>query len=199
MKKIILGIAIILMVMIMPVRAEELPKVTDHEKIVIYMFRGKTCTACHQALANILNLGDKYDDYVEFKTYEVWYVKDNSTLLNDVIKDFKVDEKEAGVPFFVVGDKYFVGYKTAMFEEALKLYEDKNYTDSMAKRIEKSNLNLEVKTVKEAAIDAGILKEENNNTNEEKDNNKYDVLIIIGIFAIVIGGFIGLVVVSNKK
>lgn len=201
MKKILLSIATMFLLLAMPVFAEELPEVTNHEKVTIHMFRGNGCPACKSALTSLVNLGDKYDDYIEIKTYEVWYNSNNAKLLNDLMQEYEIDENDQGIPFFVVGKSYWVGYnESEIFTEALKLYEDKKYTDYIAQKVKGGNYSLTSMTLTEAATEDGIFEEENTSEKEEEQaSGKYDTYIIIGIFVVVIGGFIALIVASNKK
>ncbi len=199
MKKFLIAIATVLMLTIVPVNAEEeLPKVTDHEKIVINMFRGHGCSACYSALTNLIALDGKYDDYIEIRTYEVWNNKGNSALLNDLMKEFKVPEEDQGIPFFVIGKEYFVGYnEEAIFDKVFELYKDKKYSDYVSKKIKNGDYKLTTMTLEEAATEDGIIG--NNKKEEVKEAGKYDTYIIIGIFALVIGGFAALVITGNKK
>ncbi len=205
MKKMFLIVASLLMLSLVPVEAkEDLPKVTDHEKVVINMFRGNGCGACHNALTQLLALDGKYDDYVEIKTYEVWKNDGNQALLNAVMTEFEVPEDNQAIPFFVIGDKYYVGYsEEEIFGKALELYEDKKYSDYISKKIKDGKFSPTVMTLEEAATQDGII---GNNSEEKKEEEttkaeggKYDTIIIIGIFAVVIGGFAALIITSNKK
>ena len=51
-------------------------------------------------------------------------------------------------------------------------------------------------TLKEAAIEDGII-EDTTKTTETK-TNKNDILIVVGIFVVLIGGMAGLIVASKK-
>ena len=51
---------------------------------------------------------DEYGKYFKVVSYEVWYDQDNGTLMQEV-SDF-LGANATGVPFIVIGDKYFKGY-----------------------------------------------------------------------------------------
>ncbi len=203
MKKKFLALLVIFTLYLVPVKAEvELPEVTDHEKVVINMFRGNGCSACYNALTQLINLDGKYDDYVEIKTYEVWYVEGNKTLLNALMSNLKVSEDDQKIPFFVIGDEYYVGYdEDEIFGNALKLYQDDNYSDYVAKLIDSGSYEPTIWTLENAAIQDGIIEGEieSDEDSDDTESSKTDTFIIIGIFVLVIGGFTALVVASNKK
>ena len=74
MKKVFLGVLVALSLALMPnVKAAEddLPVITDHEKVTIYLFRSKTCGHCHDFLEYFAENYYKYQDYFEIVTYEV--------------------------------------------------------------------------------------------------------------------------------
>ena len=131
MKKIILNIIAIMMIFVtVPfVKAEELPKVTDHEKVTIYIFWGNGCPNCTNAINYFHELDSKYDDYLEVKTYEVWYNEDNVNFASEVAS--LLDHELTGVPFLVVGEEYISGWGENVGKElidyALEYYQDKNY------------------------------------------------------------------------
>ena len=201
MKKIILSLITAIMVfMLVPVtEAAEKPKVTDHEKVTIYIFWGNGCPNCTNAINYFYNLGDEYADYIEFETYEVWYNKNNSSFAQEVASS--LDYNLEGVPFLVVGEEYISGWGDSvgetMINYALDYYQDKNYKDVVKEAEEKTEYELEKTSLK----DAYELEESQNNTNTtqpEVEGGKYDAIIIIGIFVVLIGGFAALVVVGKK-
>ena len=201
MKKIILSLITAIMVfMLVPVtEAAEKPKVTDHEKVTIYIFWGNGCPNCTNAINYFYNLGDEYADYIEFETYEVWHNSNNSSFAQEVASS--LDHELKGVPFLVVGKEYISGWGDSvgetMINYALDYYQDKNYKDVVKEAEEKTEYELEKTSLK----DAYELEESQNNTNTtqpEVEGGKYDALIIIGIFVVLIGGFAALVVVGKK-
>ena len=131
MKKIsrLLVLALVLFIPFMvSVKAED-----AKEKINVYLFRGEGCPHCAEAeeFFDSLASDEEYSKYYELVKYEVWYDENNANLMNDVAK--KLGTEANGVPFIVIGEKYFSGYASSMDEEikeAIKTaYESDEYTD----------------------------------------------------------------------
>ena len=80
----------------------------DDKQAVIYLFRGKGCGYCRNFLTFLNSIVDEYGKYFKVVSYEVWYDQDNGTLMQEV-SDF-LGANATGVPFIVIGDKYFKGY-----------------------------------------------------------------------------------------
>ena len=106
MKKIIL--LILSFFVITNVKAIELPKKTDHETVVIYLFRGKDCSHCHDALTWFSENLTRYEEYIEVRSYEVYQNQKNG--MKDeygftVIGNWKIIPEFAGL--FLVRADYF--------------------------------------------------------------------------------------------
>lgn len=107
-------------------------------KINVYLFRGEGCPHCEEAIEwfeNVLANDEEYSKYYELVKYEVWYDKDNSQLMSDVADELGTEA--SGVPFIVIGDKYFSGFSATTSPEQLKnaikeQYDSKEYTDVVA-------------------------------------------------------------------
>jgi len=110
---------------------------TDDKKepINVYLFWGNGCPHCEHAKEYFNKIEKQYGDYFEFVEYEVWYDEDNRKLFEVVQKELN-DNKE-GVPFIVIGDKYFRGYSSSIDEQIidtiLEKYEDEDYVDVVEK------------------------------------------------------------------
>ena len=67
MKKLLIALLCIFSLNVTNVLADEieLPEVTDHEKVVIYIFRGQGCSHCFDALTYFNDEASKYSDYFE--------------------------------------------------------------------------------------------------------------------------------------
>ena len=74
-------------------------------KINFYLFRGQGCPHCAEEEKWIKSIKEKYKDKVNFYDYEVWYNPYNAEMLEQVSKKLNVEVK--GVPFTVIGEKYF--------------------------------------------------------------------------------------------
>lgn len=194
MKKLLLGLLCLLSFSFLTVCAEELPEVTDHEKVTVYIFRGSGCSHCYEALTYFNEVASQYKDYFVVKTYEVWENPSNSNLVSAV--SATLGDDVTGVPYIVVGDNYHkAGFAVELGEEiiaaALEEYENPYYTDAVANIIEEEGLTAYVTSLKEACIEEGIIV-------EPKDKSK-DTLIVVGIFAVLAGGMVALVLCSRKK
>lgn len=200
MKKIILSVVATMMMLVMIpfVEAAEKPKVTDHEKVTIHVFWGNGCPNCTNAINYFYELGNEYEDYIEVKTYEVWYNQDNNKFASEVAK--LLDHELKGVPFLVVGEKYISGWGDnvgeTLIDYALDYYKDKDYKDVVKEALEDTSNDVE-ETSLEDAYNAENTSNSNSTANETEPG-KYDTIIIIGIFVVLIGGFAGLVIASKK-
>jgi thiol-disulfide isomerase/thioredoxin len=88
----------------------------------IYFFWGEGCPHCEKEKPFLEKLAKKYPE-VKILSYEVWRNKENQKLLADFGK--KLDVNVSGVPFTVVGEKYFTGWQSEettgqQIEEAVK-------------------------------------------------------------------------------
>lgn len=87
------------------------------EKVKVYIFHGSTCPHCHEALEffDELSQDDEYKDMYELIKYEVWNDKNNRTLMGKVAEKLNVPEEDRnGVPFIVIGEKFFSGYSASI-------------------------------------------------------------------------------------
>ena len=189
MKKIIIVFFIIISFLPVMVSAVTLPKKTDHEKVTIYIFRGHECSHCFDALNFFYKNRNKYADYFDVVTYEVWNNEDNKKFMKTIASTF--DDDASGVPYMVIGDSYTnsKGFSDQLSEEivnaALAAYQDENYIDLVAK-MAKDNKKIESKNLEESCREEGIIA------------GKYDALIIFSILIVVIGGGAYLIKLARK-
>lgn len=193
MKKLLIVLIGVLSFTFVNVSAIELPEVTDHEKVTLYMFRGSGCSHCHEALEYFNENYSKYKDYFNIELYEVWNNSYNSQLMQDVA-DKKGDEAN-GVPYFVLGSDFSIsGFSESIanqiIETALKEYQNENYTDIVAE-VKKGASNIKKESLEDALKDEKIIEDEKNTSN--------DTIIAVVIFAAIFGGIAGLVALSRKK
>ena len=87
---------------------------TDNaDQVVIYLFRGRGCGYCHKFLEYAANtLMPQYGNKIRFVTFEVWYNDKNGALYEGVANTLGASAD--GVPFIIIGDKYFTGYSESM-------------------------------------------------------------------------------------
>ena len=138
------------------------------KKVNVYLFRGEGCPHCEEAIEwfnNTLSKDEEYSKYYKFIDYEVWYDQDNSELMDKVAKELGTEA--SGVPFIVIGDKYFSGFSASASPDQIKnaikaAYDNKDYVDI-------------VDSVKN-----------NKSINKDEDNNQLLPIIIVSAAAIVI-------------
>ena len=185
-------------ILIGSVSAVEKPKVTDHEKVNVYIFRGSGCSHCYDALTFLYGLDGEYDDYFTVVSYEVWADQNNAALAKAVAK--KLGDEFSGVPYIVVGDKAFSGFGSStgvdIIEEALKQYKNNKYKDVVAAVLKSGNYEATAQSLSEAAYAEGITSVTPVNL---EDEDKDDTWVVIVVFAVIIGGFAALIYSSRKK
>ena len=195
----ILLLAIMAFVLVGNVKAIEKPKVTDHEKINVYIFRGSGCSHCYDALTFLYGLNGEYDDYFKVVTYEVWGNQNNAALAKDVAA--KLGDQFSGVPYIVIGSKSYAGFGsstgTEIIETALKAYKNKKYKDVVATVIKSGSYDVVSQTLSEAAYEEGISDVVPPQIKEEKKQD--DTWVILAVFVVIVGGFGALIYSSRKK
>ena len=82
-------------------------KILAAGEATVYFFWGDGCPHCAKEEVFLKELKNKYPQ-VEIRDYEVWKNADNQKLLAEVGK--KLNVQISGVPFTVVGEKYFTGW-----------------------------------------------------------------------------------------
>lgn len=205
MKKFLLAVAAIVALMVVNVKAIELPEVTDHEKVTIYIFRGHGCSHCYDAIEYLYQNAEKYSDYIDVKLYEVWYNENNRELKTQVELKFNENDPERNpVPYIVIGDSYTVqgfGSKTGdeMITAALKEYQNKKYKDVVASILKKQKIDVTVETLAQAAEQEGVTANAKQTTESTKEGSKKDTIISIGIIIFLIGGTAALVLSTRKN
>lgn len=107
-------------------------------KVNVYVFRGEGCPHCEEAIEwfdNTLSNDEEYSKYYKLVKYEVWYDETNNELMKSVAKELGTEA--SGVPFIVVGEKYFSGFSSTSSPEQIKkaikdAYENEDYQDVVA-------------------------------------------------------------------
>ena len=200
MKKVVLSIVVALCLLIMPnAKADEdLPTITDHEKVTVYLFRASGCSHCQDFIEYFADNYYQYQDYFDIVSFEV-NQSGNYELVSLVKERFNVDH--SGVPYIVVGNNWdqlgFGSNGEAIINAALDAYEDESYTDLVAEIIEEEGLDVTSETLEEAAASHGF---EVVGLNGEVPKNSLSDGAIVGIiFGVIILGFAVLVIFSRKK
>lgn len=116
-----LALILILMIIFIPFTANAEEKVIN-----IHLFYGDGCPHCaHEK--EFLEEYIKDNDNIKLYTYEVWYNKDNQQLLAQV--QDKLNNKQSGVPYTVIGDKVLIGYSDGITDKSIEKYVS-SYLDS---------------------------------------------------------------------
>lgn len=92
------------------------------DKINIYLFRGNGCGHCKNFITFLYENIDELGKYFNLVSYEIFYNQDNSKLMSKVSKFF--GEEATGVPYIVIGDKYFSGFGEGLKEDIKKAIKD---------------------------------------------------------------------------
>ncbi len=149
------------------------------KKINVYLFRGEGCPHCEEAIEwfeGTLAKDEEYKDLYKLVKYEVWYDEQNADLMDAVAKELGTEA--SGVPFIVIGNKYFSGFSAenspTEFKNAIKEQSgSKDYQDVVA-------------AVKKGAT-----------TNRSIDKGSILPIIIVSAVAIVV--VLGLVFFTKEK
>lgn len=202
MKKVVLSIVVALCLLIMPnAKADEdLPTITDHEKVTVYLFRASGCSHCQDFIEYFADNYYQYQDYFEIVTYEVSSADNYNLML--AAKERNGQEEDGSVPYIVIGNTFdqlgFGTDGTEVIEAALAAYEDVSYSDVVKEIIKDEDLNPSATSLEEAADYYGFdMAGFDNNSAEEKGLS--DGAVVAIIFGILILGFGGLVIYSRKK
>ena len=124
------------------------------KEVNVYVFYGKTCPHCEEAMKYLDKIKNKYD--LNIIKYEVWYDSDNQKIMNEVA-DF-LDVNPSGVPFVIIDNTPIFGYSSGVTDDTYK------YHIKMAK---KNNFKDKV------GIKLGVVKG-TLNENKKEENNKQE-------------------------
>lgn len=126
------------------------------EVINIHLFYGDGCPHCAHEKAFLEEYLKDRDDVKLYK-YEVWRNTDNQELLSKVQE--KLNNKQSGVPYTVIGDKVIIGYSEGVTDVNIKKYVDNYKNDISSYRDYVGEIT-------------GISKVTTNSNNENKNENK---------------------------
>lgn len=196
MKKLLLSLITVLALLIaLPVSAKD-------EQVPVYMFSKDGCPACVAAQEYFEELETEYPELFELVEIVVfdgnWNAvsEERQMLLLSVYEEFGEDTSSAATPTIVIGDYYTIGLPkdtNEVYKAIENVRDSKEKIDVVKELVEEAELDLEDLE----KYDANNNNQNTSNTNESTDG-KYDTIIIIGIFAVLIGGFAGLVILGKK-
>ncbi len=110
------------------------------DKVPITLFWGNTCIHCTHFIEYLKNtLIPNYQDKFYITTYEIYQNKNNKELMDAVSKKLNINAK--GVPFIIVGEKYFIGFsentQKEIPNEIINAYQNNKTTDIVEKVLER--------------------------------------------------------------
>lgn len=193
MKKIVILLITVISILTFNVKAAtELPEVTDHEKVHIYLFYSSTCPHCHDFLTYFYeNYNDDYAKYFEIYTFET-STKDNYEIDKAVRDTLEIEDKEH-VPLIVWGEENQIGFGTDgsnIVESALEQYQSEDYHDVVEEILENTDVDYEEQNLDDTLIAMGI---------KVPEGPIPDWAIITIIFVVIVGGVGALFFISSKK
>lgn len=90
----------------------------DNKKINLYLFYGDGCPHCEELIEFLNSLPEKYDEYYDLYTMEVWYNQKNNTLMENLVAE--LGKEVEGVPCLIIGDQVFFGYSESIGKDIKK-------------------------------------------------------------------------------
>ncbi len=117
-----LALLIALALVVLAPASPALGQNADDEGVEIIFFWGDGCPHCARAKPFLEDLQARYP-YVKVTSYEVWYNQENQALYQQMADQYQVPEGGRGVPFIILGDRYWMGYNeevAAQIEAAVK-------------------------------------------------------------------------------
>ena len=126
-------------------------KAEEKNLVNIYLFHSNTCPHCKE---EIKVLDELQKDYPNMKVYKYEISdRENALLLNEVADLYNI--KVNGVPFTIIGDKYFIGFShdsgKATFIATIEYYSDNGYIDKVGEHL--GNVPLPSYEIKEVETD----------------------------------------------
>lgn len=188
MKKIGLSLVAIMMMFVL------IPLASAKEKVAVYMFTKDGCPACEYAEEYFAGLLEDNPDLFELINIEVfdeeWQVttQEGYNLLVDLLTDAGEDTSKIATPTISIGDYLTVGVSST----------DDLYNAIIARRDAENPVDKAKDFAETKNIDVEKIRKKDPNEVKEEESGKYDALIVIGIFAFLIGGFAGLVILGKK-
>lgn len=183
-KKIILVLVLLILplfFLVLPVKAEN--------QVNLYFFWGDGCPHCAEEKPFIERLQSKYPQ-LKVQAYEIWKHPENIELFRQSADKLKTNIN--GVPFTVVGDKYFSGYLNdettgVEIEAAVKQCLDKGCPDPLAEVV--NNTGREVLDKKDSQKE--VKKEESKKINIPIFGNINTKDVSLPVLTIIIGALDG--------
>ena len=208
MKKIILSFIATMCMLVMA------PIVKADSDVTVYMFTKNGCPACEAAREYFEGLLEKDKDAFKLVNIEVWcgddYTVDPNSpewilgsedaynLLMAAVEYYKLDETQLGTPVIAIGDYARIGFNSSdpsdITDAIAKAKKSKKEVDVIKDLAKKNDIELSsvIKDFDVKSCDKTL-------ADTTKSSGKYDAIIIVSIFVVLIGGFAGLVVLGRKN
>lgn len=139
------------------------------KEVNVYMFYGKTCPHCEDALKYLNSIKDKYD--LKIHKYEVWYNDDNKKLMKEM-GDY-LDINVSGVPFAIIDNTGIIGYSSETTNETYLYHINKAKEDDFV-----DNVGIKLGIIKgEIKEQASASKTSQTNKQEKEDGNTYKIKV----------------------
>ncbi len=91
---------------------------TEAKEVNVYVFYGKTCPHCEEALKYLNGVKEEYD--LNIIKYEVWFDTENRQKM-DVVSDY-LDVNVTGVPFVIIDNTPIIGYSDSVTDKTYKYH-----------------------------------------------------------------------------
>jgi len=96
----------------------------DKDKVNIYFFWGDGCPHCKAEFQFFQKIEKDYGEYYKLNTFEVWNNKENASLLKKFANI--MGDKLDGVPYTIIGNKTFTGFKEEDSEDFIKAIKEQH-------------------------------------------------------------------------
>lgn len=103
----------------------------EAKSVNVYMFYGKTCPHCEEALKYLNSVKNKYD--LKIYKYEVWYDAGNKKKMNDIAQVLDVSVR--GVPFTIIDNTAIFGYVYGTTDETYRYHIKKASKEDFVDRV----------------------------------------------------------------
>lgn len=108
------------------------------DQVNLYLFYGDGCPHCEELIQYLNTLPNHLKKQVNLYTFEVWYTETSYQLLMDIGAALDVTPKN--IPFLVIGDTYYEGFKKEEEKEIKKAIQEyiqrKNRKDTFKEYIQ---------------------------------------------------------------
>ena len=139
------------------------------KEVNVYMFYGKTCPHCEEALKYLNSIKDEHD--LKIHKYEVWYNDDNKKLMKE-IGDY-LDINVSGIPFTIINNTGIIGYSSETTSETYLYHINKAKEDDFV-----DNVGIKLGAVKgEIKKQTSISKTSKTNKQKKEDRNTYKIKV----------------------